>query len=448
VPPNIRQELLQKFPISSQTKKTKAVLDIITGVQPQINSKFQIMNTMDPGQEELCHKALTRFFVCCGIPFWTVEHPFFLDFCKNLSISYKPPNRKALSNTWLNYETIRITVAMQKDLQNEKNLTLDGWTSNRGYSYFAFIIITANRKQYVHSIKDFSSESHTAIFTANEIEKVLTDIGVDKFGAIVSDAASAMTLAKQYISNKYPAILPVRCIAHHIQLICNDIICKTSFGKKVLQQCQSFITYFYTSHRSGAILRNEITRLMINKGGLKSSVCSRWSSAYDCVQSVLNTEICIKQILEDDSTALTPELRDLTRNRQFWANAEVLAKILLPAKNAVKIVESKSTTTANVFLFLVQMASTINILKQNNSLEHVEFIKQCIQFYNKRWKEFDIKTYLLAYFLHPKYRGKGIKGSLFHQMLYTALEIWKKIGKGGIEIANIRWNLFTSYNQM
>ncbi|CAG8763567.1 25061_t:CDS:2, partial [Dentiscutata erythropus] len=295
VPPNIRQELLQKFPLPSQTKKTKAALDIITGVQPQINNKFQIINTMDPGQEEL---------------------------------------------------------------------SLDGWTSNRGCSYFAFVIITANKKQYVHSIKDFSSESHTAIFTANEIEKVLTDIGVDKFGAIVSDAASAMTLAKQYISNKYPAILPVRCIAHHIQLICNDIICKTLFGKKVLQQCQSFITYFHTSHHSGAILRNEITRLMINKGGLKSSVCSRWSSAYDCVQSVLNTEICIKQsswqagekaselgktilILEDDSTALTPELRDLTRNRQFWANAEVLAKILLPAKNAVKIIESKSTTTAN-----------------------------------------------------------------------------------------------------
>ncbi|CAG8745569.1 16348_t:CDS:1, partial [Dentiscutata heterogama] len=52
-------------------------------------------------------------------------------------------------------------------------------------------------------------------------------------------------------------------------------------------------------------------------------------------------------ILEDNSIALTPELRDLTQNRQFWANVEVLAKILLPAKNAVKIIESKSTTTAN-----------------------------------------------------------------------------------------------------
>ncbi|CAG8615565.1 10935_t:CDS:2 [Racocetra fulgida] len=155
-----------------------------------------------------------------------------------------------------------------------------------------------------------------------------------------------------------------------------------------------------------SILRNEITRFMINKGGLKSSVCSRWSSAYDCVQSVLNLEVCIKQILEDDNLALTLDLRKLVRNRQFWTNAEILAKILLPAKNAVKMVESKSTTTADVFLFLIQMATAINALEKNSLPEHIEFRKQCIKFYNKRWKEFDIKIYLLAYFLHPKYRGK------------------------------------------
>ncbi|CAG8846795.1 26062_t:CDS:2, partial [Racocetra persica] len=121
------------------------------------------------------------------------------------------------------------------------------------------------------------------------------------------------------------------------------------------------------------ILRNEITRFMINKNGLKNSVCSRWSSAYDCVQSVLNLEVCIKQILEDDNLALTLDLRNLVQNRQFWADAKILAKILLPAKNAVKMVESKSTTTADVFLFLIQMATAINTLEKNSLPEHVEF---------------------------------------------------------------------------
>ncbi|CAG8809137.1 21886_t:CDS:1, partial [Racocetra persica] len=124
VPLDIKQELLRKFPVPNQKRRTKTAIDIITGVQPRIDSKFQIANKMDSGQEELCHKALTRFFVCCGIPFWIVEHPFFLDFCKNLCTSYKPPDRKTLSNDWLNFETARVIVAMEKELQNENNLTL------------------------------------------------------------------------------------------------------------------------------------------------------------------------------------------------------------------------------------------------------------------------------------------------------------------------------------
>ncbi|CAG8813308.1 8159_t:CDS:1, partial [Cetraspora pellucida] len=124
VPVNIKQELLRNFPVPNQKRKTKTELDIITSAQPRIDSKFQVISKLDAGQEELCHKALTRFFVCCGIPFWIVEHPFFLDFCKNLCASYKPPDRKTLSNDWLSFETARITVTMEKELQNENNLTL------------------------------------------------------------------------------------------------------------------------------------------------------------------------------------------------------------------------------------------------------------------------------------------------------------------------------------
>ncbi|CAG8794498.1 17448_t:CDS:2, partial [Cetraspora pellucida] len=372
VPLDIRQDCLRNFPVPN--KRRTIVHDIASSSQPRIDSKFQSISKMDPGQEQLCHKALTRLFICCGIPFWIVE--------------------------------TRITISIEKELQNENNLTLD-----------------------------YSHKSHTAIFTADEIEKVLVDVGVTKFGAVVSDGASAMSLAKQYISDKYPRILPIRCIAHNIQLICSDIICKTLFGKKVLRQCQSFVTYFHASYRAGAILRNEIINSMINKGGLKSSVCLRWSSAYDCVQSVLNLEICFKQILDENESSMIPELQKLTRDRQFWVNVEVLAKVLSPAKNAIKIVESKATTTADIFLFLVQMASAINTLSANDLSERTEFRKQCIQFYNKRWKEFDIKFYILAYFLHPKYRGKGMKDPVFHQILYTALEIWKKIG-GGLASAN------------
>ncbi|CAG8732211.1 18920_t:CDS:2, partial [Racocetra fulgida] len=116
-------------------------------------------------------------------------------------------------------------------------------------------------------------------------------------------------------------------------------------------------------------------------------------------------EITIKkvvtEVLENDEFILPHELQNFIQDRQFWefwANTEALVKVLSPAKNAVKIVESKTTTTADIFLFLIQIAAAINMLKKDDLTERIEFRKQCM------------------------------KNSIFHQILQIALEIWKKIG--------------------
>ncbi|CAG8477409.1 14117_t:CDS:2 [Dentiscutata erythropus] len=103
VPLDIKQDCLRNFP--APNKRKNIVHDIASGSQPQINSKFQSVNTMNTSQEQLCHRALTQFFICCEIPFWIIE--------------------------------------------------------------------------------------------TNKIEKVLVDIGVTKFGTIVSDGASVISLAKK-----------------------------------------------------------------------------------------------------------------------------------------------------------------------------------------------------------------------------------------------------------
>ena len=112
----------------------------------------------------------------------------------------------------------------------------------------------------------------------------------------MSDGASAMQLAKRLISDEYPRIMPVRCIAHHVQLICTDIIKKIPFANNILIQCQKFITYFNESHQSGAILREEIKKELITGGGLKSSVKTRWSTSWDCCTSVLRLETVFKNV--------------------------------------------------------------------------------------------------------------------------------------------------------
>ena len=87
-------------------------------------TSFYDSSSIDSAKEIRCTRSLTRFFICCGIPFATVENPFFLDFTKSLCPGYKPPGRNSLSTTLINTELAHVLVAIEDDLANEKNLTL------------------------------------------------------------------------------------------------------------------------------------------------------------------------------------------------------------------------------------------------------------------------------------------------------------------------------------
>jgi Protein of unknown function (DUF 659) len=120
-------------------------------------------------------------------------------------------------------------------------------------------------------------------------------VGPEKFSAIVSDNAASMVKAKNIVHEKYQSIMPIRCIDHNINLITTDI-CKLSFAKELLRKCMKVVKYFKTSHRAGETLRTEILEKMVKGGGLKSYVKTRWSTAFDCANSVLSCETILKEV--------------------------------------------------------------------------------------------------------------------------------------------------------
>jgi len=140
-----------------------------------------------------------------------------------------------------------------------------------------------------------SSNSHTGPFNVTEIEKVLTSVGANKFVAVVSDAESAMQMARWLISEKYSNILSIRCMAHHLNLITADII-KLDFAKDIFKKCQAIISFFKTSHRAGAALEEDLIKSLTEGGGLKTSVKTRWSTAWDCCDSIVRLENNLKHV--------------------------------------------------------------------------------------------------------------------------------------------------------
>ena len=75
------------------------------------------------------------------------------------------------------------------------------------------------------------------------------------------------------ISEQYKHILPIRYIAHHVNLISTDI-CKTIFTKDIISKCQKIVKYFKLSHQAGEELRERITK-EIKGSELKTYVVTR-----------------------------------------------------------------------------------------------------------------------------------------------------------------------------
>ena len=70
------------------------------------------------------NRALAKFFVACGISFRIVEHPFFINFVKELNSSYELPTREFLSDQLLERELSMVNSTVTSVIENGANLTL------------------------------------------------------------------------------------------------------------------------------------------------------------------------------------------------------------------------------------------------------------------------------------------------------------------------------------
>src|SRR3954447_21835106 len=129
--------------------------------------------------------------------------------------------------------------------------------------------MTDDGKEYVYSLKNFSKNSHTGEFLSTEILRILNEIGIKKFCAVISDHASNVILAKKMVATQHPHIIPMRCITHHINLLTTDIM-KLDWASNLIGECKKIVNFFTNSHKGGALLKEDIIENMILGGGLKN----------------------------------------------------------------------------------------------------------------------------------------------------------------------------------
>ncbi|CAJ0648371.1 13407_t:CDS:2 [Entrophospora sp. SA101] len=192
-------------------------------------------------------------------------------------------------------------------------------------------------------------------------------------------------------------------------------------ASNLLSECLKIIKYYKKSHICNSLLSNAAETFSIRGGGLQPFVKTRWTSIYESTNSILRMHFALNEIVRNHSDEIT-------------------------SKSVKKILRRRgdNTTLADVFVQIIHLSYK---LKNMNNNDMTGLQQHAINAFNKRWDEFEIGPYILAYFLHPAYRDAGIKKGKYQIVVKAASEIWQKFGnnKASLEILLSQMRLYKLY---
>ncbi|CAG8800534.1 652_t:CDS:2, partial [Cetraspora pellucida] len=95
-------------------------------------------------------------------------------------------------------------------------------------------------------------------------------------------------------------------------------------------------------------------------------------------------------------------------------------------KDAILSVEANRSTLADCYINLMRIAAAIQNLPTE---EYRGFRNYCIRKFDQWFEEFNDPAYQLTYFLHPAYKGIGLKFGTFSLIASYAGKLWQQMGK-------------------
>ncbi|GBC46481.2 ribonuclease H-like domain-containing protein [Rhizophagus irregularis DAOM 181602=DAOM 197198] len=252
------------------------------------------------------------------------------------------------SEVWRHYE--------KKPL---KSAALDGWTNPNGVSVYNYVILTPDREQYLYALHDYSGDHHTGDFLASQITDIIKKIGPEKVSALVTDNAANCVKAREIVTNQFPNIIDLQCIAHFVNLVTKQIM-EHDLAKITISGCNQITSFFKRSHIVGKLLTDTTTTLQIVGGRLKTYFETRWTSMYEAVSSVSRLRMALEHVLKNNPNEITNKsVRQNIQSSEFFSNVDKLTKVLKPIKTAITLLESANANLADCFLQLILIANTI-----------------------------------------------------------------------------------------
>jgi hypothetical protein len=261
-----------------------------------------------------------------GIAFRWVENPFLLKFFKELQSGFKLPTEWLLRTSCLEKCHKKAEKEIEKMISESESVTIaiDGWENVRNLSVLNIMLRIPESIFYKST--EVGGESVDNVVIQREIKKVIEEIGESKVAGILSDNGSPMILAQRELVEKYPNLIAVRCAAHVINLLIEDL-CKLNTIYTLIINAKSIVKEITGSKRKKGLYNEEWFKYIndekmrgrkVHKISLCLPVATRWYSVRNMFSHLRRAKPVLERMAINDEIDLNDETKRIIKSDDFW----------------------------------------------------------------------------------------------------------------------------------
>ena len=301
----------------TNSKRCKPVQKETQANQPSLTETWNKQKLLSSDSRE--HKELTKSVACClardMLPLSTVDKPGFRTMLQRFNPRYQLPSRKHFTKVAIPRLVSEVRGKIECQIASREldyfSATTDLWTS---ISEDPYITLTCHFIDRSWELKSLCLQTHyiPEDHTAENISAVLAEtlqqwkLEDNRLVGITTDSGSNVKLACELLHwNR------LSCFGHNLNLAVGKRL-NDSRVQRALRVCRSAVAAFSRSWKKqrDLVIAQEQKKLPVHR--LKLDVVTRWGSAYDMVERVLEQMEAIRIVLGGDrnSSHLIPTWQD------------------------------------------------------------------------------------------------------------------------------------------
>ncbi|VFQ72875.1 unnamed protein product [Cuscuta campestris] len=405
--------------LGSQEERTNGKLPV-TVMVPLVGNRLG----SSEGINNEVHMAIARFLLDAGVPFDSVNSPFFqpmIDAIASQGSGVVGPTYSELRNRVLKDSVQELRDEIDRCATSwEKtgcSLLVDEWTTENGKQFINFSVYCTEMTIFLRTVDaSHITKSDDALFEL--LKEVVEQVGVRNLLQVITSSEERYVVVGKRLTKAYPIIFWTPCAAKCIDFMLEDIK-RLEWVNAVLEKAKALSTFIYNH----SIILNMTRRYTLGVDlvdlGLTPS-----STDFLTLKRMVNLKHNLQSMVISEEWMESPkpkggEVLDFITSDSFWSNCTLINRLAGPLLRLLRVIGgAKKPTMGYVYAGLYRAKETIK----------KEFFEDYLVYWNiidKRWKQ--LKHHPLhaaGFYLNPElfYRTDEVVRNHIRSSMYDCVE--------------------------